>query len=51
MKEEKFNIYELVTNVFNLVTLQMQMKKIQQKIDIDPDLMNLTFTGDRSRLS
>ena len=36
---------DLVTNVMNLVTLQMQFKQLVQNVEIDADLKNLVFTA------
>ena len=46
MQETQFKIKELAENTFELITVQMEQKKLKKDLFISEDLLDYKFIGD-----
>ena len=51
LKDSYFNLQELVESTFDLVSIQMSLKKLSRIIEFDEDLLKVEVFADRQRLS
>ena len=46
-----FNFAEMVESTFDLISIQMDQKRLRKIIEIDPSIREVDFISDRQRLS